>query len=100
MLYNLAMTTVTASVARQTLPAQLDRVEAGEQIAITRHGRVVAVLVSPEDLKQGRAAEVWRRAYELQARLEGLRGEEFQPAAISLERAEQLVEAIREGRSR
>ncbi|WP_434056376.1 type II toxin-antitoxin system Phd/YefM family antitoxin [Georgenia sunbinii] len=56
------MVTISASVARQTLPAQLDRVEAGEEVAITRHGRVVAVLVRPDALRARRAPEAWRQA--------------------------------------
>ena len=42
------MPTVSVGTVRQTLPAQLDCVERGEQVAITRCGRVVAVLVSPD----------------------------------------------------
>lgn len=45
------MKTVTISVARQTLPAQIDRVIAGGQVAITRRGEIVAVLVSPDQVK-------------------------------------------------
>lgn len=49
------MTTITASEARAALPQLLDRVEAGEEITITRHGRVVATLLSPGALVSRRA---------------------------------------------
>jgi prevent-host-death family protein len=41
------MKTVGAYEAKTHLAALLDRVEQGEQITITRHGRAVAVLVPP-----------------------------------------------------
>lgn len=95
----LSMATITVSTARQTLPTQLDRVEAGEEIEITRHGRVVAVLVSPERLRGGRAAEVWDAADHLGELLRRARGEQLRPAALTPERAEELVESVRHSRS-
>jgi antitoxin (DNA-binding transcriptional repressor) of toxin-antitoxin stability system len=50
------VTTVSATDARASLPELLDRVEAGEEITITRHGRQVAVLSQP-GVKRNRAAE-------------------------------------------
>ena len=41
------MTSVGAYEAKTHLAALLDRVEKGEHITITRHGRAVAVLVPP-----------------------------------------------------
>ncbi|GAA2183660.1 hypothetical protein GCM10009785_28200 [Brooklawnia cerclae] len=93
------MVTISASTARQTLPAQLDRVEAGEEVSITRHGRVVAVLVSPDALRARRAPEAWNRADDIGALLERARGEPVRPPTISPERAEELVQAIRVDRS-
>lgn len=92
------MAIVSASAARQTLPAQLDLVEAGEEVAITRHGRVVAMLVSPNVLKWRRAPETMRRADEIREMLKRARSAELPPAAISPERAEELVGAVREDR--
>src|SRR5688572_19454695 len=46
---------VSLSEARATLPHLLDRVAAGSEVTITRHGRPVAVLVSPEALRVRRA---------------------------------------------
>jgi prevent-host-death family protein len=42
------MTTVGAYEAKTHLPALLARVEHGERVTITRHGRAVAVLVPAE----------------------------------------------------
>lgn len=89
----------SASAARQTLPAQLDRVEAGEEVSITRHGRVVAVLVSPDALMARRAPETWSRANAISGLLESARRQPLRRATLSPERAEELVEAIRGDRS-
>ena len=39
------------SEARARLPEILDRVEAGEEITITRHGRPAAVLLRPDTVR-------------------------------------------------
>jgi antitoxin (DNA-binding transcriptional repressor) of toxin-antitoxin stability system len=93
------MSTVSASVARQTLPAQLDRVEAGEEISITRHGRVIAVLVQPDVLRNRRASTAWNAADQLGARLESARRAPLDTAALTPERAEELVRGIEADRS-
>lgn len=89
---------ISASTARQSLPAQLDRVEAGEEVAITRHGRVVAVLVSPDTLRARRAPEAWNRADRIGALLESARGEPVSRADMDPERADALVETVRADR--
>lgn len=98
-MYVRCMSTISASAARQTLPAQLDRVEAGEEVEITRHGRVVAVLVPPEALRARRAPDAWRRADHISALIETARGESLRGLTLSPERAEELVEAVRADRS-
>ena len=92
------MSTISVSTARQTLPEQLDRVEAGEEVLITRHGRVVAVLVRPDVLRGRRASKVWDEAERIAGLLESSRGEPLRPA-LSAERAEELIEAVRAARS-
>jgi prevent-host-death family protein len=92
------MTTISATTARQTLPAQLDRVEAGEEVAITRHGRVVAVLVSPTALTTRRAPAAWDRADRIATLIERARNEPLPPAQLSVERADALVQAVDTGR--
>jgi prevent-host-death family protein len=51
------MTKIGACQAKTQFAALLDRVEKGERIAITRHGRVVAVLAPPPGAPGRTAAE-------------------------------------------
>lgn len=93
------MITISASDARQTLPAQLDRVEAGEEVSITRHGKVVAVLVSPESVRPPRARRAWEMADRIGEMLDDARR---QPSPIqdglSSDDAEAVVIGIRADR--
>lgn len=98
-LYIVSINLISASQARQTLPAQLDRVEAGEEVAITRHGRVVAVLVRPGVLAARRAAQAWNQADRIGELLANARDQPLQDPVISADRAEELVERIRLERS-
>lgn len=93
------MATISASEARQTLPSQLDRVEAGEEVSITRHGRVVAVLVHPDVLNRHRASGAWLEADRIGAMLDRARSEPLRPATISAERAQELVESVHRDRA-
>lgn len=56
-MYNSGMAAdfVSLSEARASLPRLLDQVAAGAEVTITRHGRPVAVLVSPDALRVRRA---------------------------------------------
>jgi prevent-host-death family protein len=49
--------TITVSKARAALPQILQRVLAGEEVTITRHGEPVAVVVRPDTLRVRRASE-------------------------------------------
>lgn len=49
--------TMTVSKARAALPQILQRVLAGEEITITRHGEPIAVIVRPDTLRVRRAGE-------------------------------------------
>jgi prevent-host-death family protein len=51
------MSTVPLAQARQNLSGLLDRVQAGEQVVISRHGRPVARLISEPTGQVG--AELW-----------------------------------------
>jgi prevent-host-death family protein len=64
-MYNSIMTTVPVSEARATLPDIVDRVQAGEEVTLTRHGVPVAVLVSPTALRSRRATTAFQLASEL-----------------------------------
>jgi prevent-host-death family protein len=48
--------TMTVSKARAALPQILQRVLAGEEVTITRHGEPVAVVVRPDTLRARRAS--------------------------------------------
>jgi prevent-host-death family protein len=62
--------TISVSEARATLPDMVDRVQAGEEITITRHGVPVAVLVSPGALRPRRATTAFELASRIGAELE------------------------------
>ena len=90
------MTTMTSSEARAALPTVLDRVDKGEEITITRHGRPVAVVVRPDALRSRRADQALRTADRTRAALEAGRQHALSPATgITADRADELVAAIR-----
>ena len=93
------MTSITASEARAALPELLTRVEDGEEVTITRHGRAVAVLVRPDALRSRRA----RAALDDAGRIHELLAEAAATAlpagpGLTAERAEELISEIRAGR--
>ncbi len=59
------MTAVSVSEARATLPDIVDRVQAGEEVTLTRHGVPVAVLVNPATLRTRRTTTTFQLATEL-----------------------------------
>ncbi|WP_165310856.1 type II toxin-antitoxin system Phd/YefM family antitoxin [Microbacterium protaetiae] len=93
------MAVVSASTARQTLPHLLDRVGEGEEIEITRHGHVVAVIVNPTALAARRARRAWESADEIGELLEAARARPVRRAVLSAGRADQLVADVRRGRA-
>ena len=93
------MPMISASAARQTLPAQLDRVERGEQVAITRHGHVVAVLVRPDVLRARRASSAWAEADRIDALLEQARTEPLPRPALNRQDAAELIDDVRASRA-
>ncbi|MGI9004520.1 MAG: type II toxin-antitoxin system Phd/YefM family antitoxin [Pseudonocardia sp.] len=94
------MAQLSVSEARSTLPEVLDRVAAGEEITITRHGRPVAVLLRPDSIRPRRAEDTIERARELGGLLAAAREQPLGAADLSVDRAEELVEAVRIGRDR
>jgi prevent-host-death family protein len=92
---------ISVSEARATLPEILHRVEAGEEITLTRHGVPVAVVVHPGVLRQRRAATAFELAAELGARLEQARLRPFEVSGtVSAGFADNLVRSIRGDRDR
>lgn len=97
----LSMASMTVSEARAALPDLLARVEGGEEVTLTRHGRPVAVVVRPDVLNVRRAQAALANAekiHELLAtgRVNRLSGS----AGLTAQRADELVQEIREGRDR
>jgi len=94
------VTTLTISQARASLPELVSRVEAGEEVTITRHGRAVAVLVRP-DVLRSRANVIIEQSGRLhQVLADAARAELPDSPGIPAGRAEELIAAIRAGRDR
>ncbi|MEI2698254.1 MAG: type II toxin-antitoxin system Phd/YefM family antitoxin [Microthrixaceae bacterium] len=94
------MSTMSVSEARASLPEILDRVIAGEEVTITRHGREVAVLVRPDAIRVRRADQALAEAERLRSLLDQGRNARLADApVVSAERAEDLVADLAAGRS-
>ena len=94
------MSIMTVSEARASLPEILDRVLAGEEVTITRHGKPVAVVVRPDNLRVRRAAEALATAEKVGAMLEHGRQEALRARpTLSRERANALAAEVRADRS-
>ena len=93
------MTSITVSEARAGLPELLSRVDSGEEITITRHGRPVAVLVRPDVLRARRAGAVLDDADRIHELLTQAAAADL-PAGpgLTAQRAEELIAEIRAGR--
>jgi antitoxin (DNA-binding transcriptional repressor) of toxin-antitoxin stability system len=90
--------TLTVSQARAALPHLLTRVEGGEEVTITRHGRPVAVLVRP-DVMRSRANVIIQAAEHVHELIAGAAGSELPGVdRLTPERAEELISTIRSGR--
>ena len=93
------MTTLTISEARAALPELLSRVEDGEEITITRHGRAVAVMVRPDVLRARRAERVLADADEIHRLVSSARTMPLPDAGgLTAERADELIADVRTGR--
>ena len=93
--------TVTVSDARSALPEILERVNAGEEVTLTRHGLPVAVIVRPDALRSRRAASADAVAQNVRDLLrDGGRSPLPARPGLSPERADAMVSDVRAGRSR
>jgi len=93
------MSTMTATQARAALPALLDRVEAGEEVTITRHGRADAVRVRPDALRARKADQALEVAASVRGRIaEARRGTLSSAGGLTGARAEELIAEVRAGR--
>lgn len=92
---------MTVTKARAALPEVLDRVVAGEEVTITRHGRAVAVVVRPDSLRSRRAETALAAADSISELLAAARrSPRPKRAALTATRAEELIADIRAGRDR
>ena len=94
------MTHLSVSEARAKPPEILDRVERGEEITITRHGRPAAVLFRPDSVRMRRAKEAIEDAREVTALVTAARDRPLPAPAVSVEHAREWAEAIRTERDR
>jgi prevent-host-death family protein len=93
------MTSMNASEARAALPELLNRVEDGEEVTITRHGRPVAVLVRPDALRARRAEAVLEEAARIHELLaEAAAASMPEGTGLTEQRAEELIAEIRASR--
>ena len=93
------MAVMTVSEARAALPEVLNRVEAGEEVTITRHGRAVAVVVRPDVLwRRPQAGGMQARAEQLERILQAAGERELPSGGLTEEYAEELIAEIRAGR--
>lgn len=94
------MSTMSASEARAALPELLDRVLAGEEVTITRHGEAVAVVVRPDTIRVRRADRALGDAERLRDLLDRGRASRLSDAPdMTVERAEELAAEVAAARS-
>jgi len=83
------------------LPELIDRVVAGDEVTITRHGRPVAVVIRPDSLRTRRADEALARADRLADVIEAARSSPLDEApTLSTTRARELATDVATTRSR
>jgi antitoxin (DNA-binding transcriptional repressor) of toxin-antitoxin stability system len=93
------MAVMTVSEARAALPHVLNRVEAGEEVTITRHGRAVAVMVRPDVMWHRPPSDGLRvNAERLERILQAAAESGLSPGGLSAQYAEELIADIRAGR--
>ena len=92
---------MTVSKARAALPQILQRVLAGEEVTITRHGEPVAVVVRPDTLRARRASERQSDADRLRDLIVSSRKAELKPRpTLSESQADALLADIKAARSK
>jgi len=92
---------MSVSDARAALPRILEYVEDGEEVALTRHGRTVAVVVRPDLLRARRAGEALGVADSLRSRIGAGRARALDTGpGVTEARARVLVADLRAGRDR
>lgn len=91
---------MSASQARAALPEILDRVLAGEEVTITRHGEAVAVVVRPDALRVRRADGALAEAERVRDLLQRAGTRRLDDAStLTGPRAEELAAAVQTARA-
>jgi antitoxin (DNA-binding transcriptional repressor) of toxin-antitoxin stability system len=90
--------TMTVSEARAALPRVVERVLAGEEVTLTRHGKPVAVVVRPDVLRARRADDALAAAERVQDVVQRGRAGRLRRPRLSEERADALIADIRNAR--
>ena len=91
---------MTVSKARAALPQILQRVLAGEEVTITRHGEPVAVIVRPDTLRARRASERLSDADRVRDLMAGSRRAVLHPRpTLSEQEGEDLLADVQAARS-
>jgi prevent-host-death family protein len=91
------MVVLNVSQARAALPDLLSRVEGGEEVTITRHGRPVAVLVRPDALRS-RARAALDGAEAIHQLIAAAGSAPREGEGLTEARADELIAEIRAGR--
>ena len=97
----MCMSTMTVSEAHAALPEIVDRVLAGEEVTLTRHGVAVAIVVRPDALKVRRAGRALAASVGVHDVLtRGGRSPLSAQPTLTPERADLLVAGVRVSRCR
>jgi len=100
-MYSTPVVIITATEARAALPELLDRVQAGEEVTITRHGQPVAVVVRPDSLRTRRAGRAQALAESVKDALDAGRSVSLSSIqGLTPAYADALVAEVRAGRDR
>jgi len=91
-------TTMTVSQARAALPQILERVRAGEEVTLTRHGEPVAVVVRPDRLRKRRVSDALAAADRVHELIERARYRPLSEPTLDEARAEVLLAEVRASR--
>jgi prevent-host-death family protein len=95
------VSTISVSEARARLQEVLERVAAGDEVTLTRHGLPVAVVVRPDQLRSRRALKTLDIASDLADELaKGRRAQLRRQPTVSKARANTLVADVRSSRAK
>ena len=92
--------TLTVTQARASLPDVVDRVLAGEEVTLTRHGVPVAVVIRPSALRARRADQALSAAERVHEALERGRAAVLADRPVlGTDRAEEIISSVRSARA-